>query len=60
MENPPMMEWFGVHLDIPIVGDVALSRMWGDKEEIDGDIITNPERWTQWLKDHDLLVPSHV
>jgi uracil-DNA glycosylase family 4 len=60
MENPPVLEWFGVHLDIPIVGDVALSRMWGDKEEIDGAIISDPVKWHQWLKDHDLLVPSHV
>lgn len=60
MENPPVWEWFGVHLDIPIVGDVALSRMWGDKEEIDGDTIVDPVKWQQWLADHDLLVPSHA
>jgi DNA polymerase-1 len=60
MENPPVWEWFGVHLDIPIVGDVALSRMWGDKEEIPGEIITDEKAWHEWLKDHDLLVPSHV
>jgi hypothetical protein len=35
--------------------------MWGDKEEIAGDIIADPKKWEQWLRDHDLLeVSSHV
>lgn len=54
MENPPVEEWFGVVLDVPIIGDVALSRMWGDKEEIDGEIIADPKRWKKWLEEHDL------
>ena len=58
MENPPIEKWFGVKLDVPIVGDVALSKMWGDKIEIDGDIITDQKRWIQWLKDHDLYKVS--
>lgn len=55
MENPPIKEWFGVELDVPIIGDVALSKMWGDKEEIDGDIIVSPKKWNAWLKERDLI-----
>lgn len=51
MENVPFKEWFGLDMDIPIVGDVALSRSWGDKEEIDGEIITDPTAWKKWLAD---------
>jgi DNA polymerase-1 len=54
MENPPLEEWFGVVLDVPIVGDVALSRMWGDKEEIKPEIVTNPKKLRSWLKERDL------
>jgi len=55
MENPPIDEWFGVHLDVPIIGDVALSRMWGDKEEIKADIINDPDALRDWLAERDLL-----
>ena len=55
MENPPIEKWFGVHLDVPIVGDVALSKMWGDKEECAGDIILNPDRLHTWLEERDLV-----
>lgn len=54
MENPPLEEWFGVHLDVPIVGDVALSRMWGDKEEVKGELITDPAALKVWLSEHGL------
>lgn len=61
MEEPPIYEWFGVQLDVPIVGDVALSRMWGDKEEISAEVILNPKALRKWLKDRDLLADSsHV
>lgn len=50
MENVPLKKWFGVDMTVPIVGDVALSaESWGDKEEIDGKIITNPIAWRAWL-----------
>lgn len=55
MENPPVYEWFGVNLDVPIIGDVALSRMWGDKEEVEGDIIQSPKKLKAWLAERDLL-----
>lgn len=55
MENPPIEEWFGVILDVPIVGDVALSRMWGDKEEIKADIVNDPDALHAWLAERDLL-----
>lgn len=54
MENPPLEEWFNVHLDVPIVGDVALSRMWGDKEEVSGELITDPTALKVWLSEHGL------
>lgn len=54
MENPPMEEWFGVRLDVPIIGDIALSKMWGDKEEIPADIIYKPKELQQWLSAHHL------
>ena len=50
MENVPFDKWFGLKMDMPIIGDVALSRYWGDKEEIDGSIITSPAAWRFWLK----------
>lgn len=50
MENVPFQRWFGLTLDIPIVGDVSLSEFWGDKEEIDPHIITDPRAWRTWLK----------
>lgn len=55
MENPPIKEWFGVELDVPIIGDVALSKMWGDKEEIEGHIITDEKLWKAWLRERNLL-----
>lgn len=55
MEEPPVLEWFGVHLDIPIVGDIAVSRMWGDKEEVDGEIVTNPTLLRAWLEERNLV-----
>lgn len=54
MENVPMKEWFGVEMNVPIVGDVAVARRWGNKEEVDGDIVTDEKRLQKWLKDHDL------
>lgn len=57
MENVPLEEWFGVHLDVPIVGDVALSRMWGDKEEMDAEVVVEPDRLEHWLKDRELWLP---
>lgn len=55
MENTPIEKWFGVTVDVPIIGDVALSRMWGDKEEIEANVVTNPKEFRAWLKQRDLL-----
>lgn len=55
MENVPIQRWFGVHMDVPIVGDVALSKdSWGEKEEIKPQILTNPSSFTSWLRDRGL------
>lgn len=60
MENVPIERWFGVVVDIPIVGDVAVSKMWGDKEEVDGDIVMNPDKLEPWLKERELWVPGSM
>lgn len=54
MENVPLMKWFGYHMPVPIIGDVALSRMWGDKEEVPADILTNERLFNKWLKERGL------
>lgn len=56
MENPPLEEWFDVHLDVPIIGDVALSKMWGDKAECPDDVVRDPEKLKTWLQGHALNV----
>jgi len=53
MENVPLEEWFGVHLDIPIIGDVKIGRRWGGADEVDNNVVTNPELFRQWLEEHD-------
>jgi len=53
MENVPLEAWFGVHLDIPIIGDVKIGRRWGGADEIANEIVTNPELFRNWLKEHD-------
>lgn len=50
MENVPFKRWFGLQLDVPIVGDVSLSENWGDKEEIDPNVLTDRKQWRKWLK----------
>ena len=52
MENVPLEEWFGVHLDIPIVGDCKIGRRWGGADEVENEIVTNPAKFGQWLKEH--------
>ena len=54
MENPPIEEWFGVTLDVPIVGDIAVSRLWGDKEEVPGEVVSDPNLLKAWLREHNL------
>lgn len=49
MENVPMADWFGVHLDVPIIADLAVGKRWGGAAELDNDIATNPERLREWL-----------
>ena len=60
MENVPIERWFGVVCDVPIIGDVAVSKMWGDKEEVDASIVTNPEKLEPWLKERDLWLPNSM
>lgn len=50
MENVPFKRWFGLQMDVPIVGDVSLSHYWGDKKELDARVLTDPPQWRKWLK----------
>lgn len=50
MENVPIERWFGVHMTVPIVGDVALSKQWGDKIEVPAEIVTSESAFDSWLK----------
>ena len=52
MENVPIEKWFGVHLDIPIVGDCKIGKRWGGADEVENDVVTNPERFEAWLEEH--------
>ena len=54
MENVPLMKHFGYHMPVPILGDVALSRYWGDKEEVPEDILLDEGKFDKWLKSHGL------
>lgn len=55
MENVPLRKWFGVNMDVPIVGDVSLSQeSWGDKEEIDPRVVSSPSSFRKWLKQRGL------
>ena len=63
MENVPIEEWFGVHLDIPIIGDVKIGRRWGGADEVDNDVVTDPEKFEQWLIEHGYdgeMEPAHA
>lgn len=60
MENVPIERWFGVVMDVPIIGDVAVSKMWGDKEEVDAKIVTTPELLEGWLQERELWLPNSM
>lgn len=53
MENVPLEEWFGVHLDIPIIGDCKIGRRWGGADEIENETVTDPKLFKEWLVQHD-------
>lgn len=54
MENVPLRKHFNYHMPVPIVGDIALSRYWGDKAEVPPEIVTDPKQFNKWLKEHGL------
>lgn len=52
-----------VHLDIPIIGDVKIGRRWGGADEVDNDVVTDPEKFEQWLIEHGYdgeMEPAHA
>jgi DNA polymerase-1 len=58
MENVPLEEWFGVHLDVPIIGDVKIGRRWGGADEIANNIVTDPDLFGEWLDQHGYATAS--
>ena len=55
MENVPLRKWFGLQMDMPIVGDVSLSQeSWGEKEEIDPRVVESRSEFRKWLKQRGL------
>lgn len=53
MENLPLEELFGVHLDIPIVADCKVGTRWGSAHEVPEEYLTNGiDKLTEWLKDN--------
>lgn len=55
MENVPIEKWFGVHLDIPIIGDVKIGKRWGGADEVENDVVTDPEKFDAWLAEHEYV-----
>lgn len=53
MENVPLEQWFGVHLDIPIIGDVKIGRRWGGADEVPNEVVTDPDKFLAWLEEHE-------
>jgi len=46
MENLPLDEWFGVHVDVPIIADCKIGRHWGDSQEM------SREQTLEWSPAH--------
>src|SRR3546814_3226015 len=34
MDNPPLEEWFGIHMSVPLVADCKVGQHWGDAIEL--------------------------
>jgi DNA polymerase-1 len=41
MENLPLEELFGIHLDVPIIADAKVGRRWGGATELAEDQVFN-------------------
>lgn len=53
MENLPLDELFGVHLDIPIVADCKVGTRWGSAHEVPEEYLTGGTvALEQWLRDN--------
>ena len=50
METPPLRQWFGVTLPIPLVADVSIGTHWGSLTEVDGGMVVSSSLDT-WLKE---------
>lgn len=35
MDNPPLEEWFGIHMSVPLVADCKVGTHWGDAIELE-------------------------
>lgn len=50
MENYPLAKNFGYHMPVQIIGDVAISRQWGDKIEVPEETVMSGGKFDKWLK----------
>jgi DNA polymerase-1 len=51
MENLPLQKYFGIDLNVPIIGDVKLGTHWGDSLEMDNEVSVNGERILEWMNE---------
>lgn len=54
METPPLAEWFGVTLDVPLVADLSVGTHWGKKDtrEVPPEIVFDRSALKGWVKEH--------
>lgn len=53
MENLPLVEWFGVVVDVPIVADCKVGTRWGSAHEVPAEYMTTGiDKLEEWLTDN--------
>lgn len=55
MENLPLEKYFGVSLNIPIIGDVKIGRRWGGAQEIPSDVSSSHDALKKWMDEYVAL-----
>lgn len=41
MDNPPLEDWFGIHMSVPLVADCKVGQHWGDAIELEHAQVLN-------------------
>ena len=47
MENPPLLEWFGITLPVPVVSDIEIGVSLGEMEEIEDIAAVKPDWYVE-------------